>query len=411
MPVLALSQLSRAVEQREDKRPQLADLRESGSIEQDADVVMFIYRDEYYLMREEPKRRDNETNDHFNQRYEDWRQRCEQNYGKAEVIVAKQRHGPTGIVRLAFEGQFTKFDNLPAEDDGPGSASKTHSARHTEDRGGPRSASCDLTSGRARPGLRPTGLPAGRRLMSSSDDATRRAGAILTVDLGAIAANWRGLRDAGRAAGRPVDCAAVLKADAYGTGAALVGPRLAAEGCRQFFVAHLEEGIALRAAMPEHPIYVLNGLFAGTEADFVEHHLTPVLNHLGQLNAWRAAAQRFNRPLDAVIHIDTGMHRLGFGAEDTQVADQRARPPARTAAGADHEPSRGVGRAQQRHQRRAALALPQLREADAGRTDLACQLVGHLPRARLPFRPAAAGGRALWHQSAAGPRTIRCCRS
>jgi len=122
VPVLALSQLSRAVEQREDKRPQLADLRESGSIEQDADVVMFIYRDEYYLMREEPKRRDNETNDHFNQRFEDWRQRCEQNYGKAEVIVAKQRHGPTGIVRLAFEGQFTKFDNLPAENDGPGPA-------------------------------------------------------------------------------------------------------------------------------------------------------------------------------------------------------------------------------------------------------------------------------------------------
>jgi replicative DNA helicase len=119
VPVLALSQLSRAVEQREDKRPQLADLRESGSIEQDADVVMFIYRDDYYLTREEPKRRDNETADHFSQRHEDWKQRCEQNYGKAEVIVAKQRHGPTGIVRLAFEGQFTKFDNLPAEADRP----------------------------------------------------------------------------------------------------------------------------------------------------------------------------------------------------------------------------------------------------------------------------------------------------
>src|SRR5262245_5436823 len=153
----------------------------------------------------------------------------------------------------------------------------------------------------------------------SEDAATRRAGAILTVDLGAIAANWRGLRDAGRAAGRLIDCAAVLKADAYGTGAAKVGSRLAVEGCRQFFVAQLEEGIALRAAVPEHPICVLNGLLPGTEADFVEHQLTPALNHLGQLNAWRATAQRFNRPLDAVIHIDTGMHRLGFDPEEAQV--------------------------------------------------------------------------------------------
>jgi replicative DNA helicase len=121
VPVIALSQLSRAVEQREDKRPQLADLRESGSIEQDADVVMFIYRDDYYLMREEPKRRDNETNDHFNQRYDDWKQRGEQAAGKAEVIVAKQRHGPVGIVHLAFEGQYTKFDNLPADEERRGS--------------------------------------------------------------------------------------------------------------------------------------------------------------------------------------------------------------------------------------------------------------------------------------------------
>lgn len=151
------------------------------------------------------------------------------------------------------------------------------------------------------------------------DETVRRAGAVLTIDLGAIAANWRGLRDAGRAEGRPVDCAAVLKADAYGTGAAIVGPRLAAEGCRHFFVAHLEEGISLRRAVPELAIYVLNGLMPGTEGDYVEHRLTPVLNHLGQLNAWRAAAQRFDRPLDAVIHIDSGMNRLGFDAEEAQV--------------------------------------------------------------------------------------------
>jgi alanine racemase len=162
---------------------------------------------------------------------------------------------------------------------------------------------------------------------AASDAAqTRRAGAILTVDLGAIAANWRGLRDAGGAAGRPIDCAAVLKADAYGTGATVVGPRLAAEGCRHFFVAHIDEGIALRGVVPDHPIYVLNGLLPGTEADFVEFGLTPALNHLGQLNAWRAAAQRYNRPLDAVIHIDTGMHRLGLSPDEAQLlAAERGR--------------------------------------------------------------------------------------
>src|SRR6267143_1588819 len=120
VPVLALSQLSRAVEQREDKRPQLADLRESGSIEQDADVVMFVYREEYYLQRGEPTRRAEENDQRFNERHDAWKQRCEQTYGKAEVIVAKQRHGPTGIVRLRCVGAITKFDNLPADDEQPG---------------------------------------------------------------------------------------------------------------------------------------------------------------------------------------------------------------------------------------------------------------------------------------------------
>jgi replicative DNA helicase len=120
VPVLALSQLSRAVEQREDKRPQLADLRESGSIEQDADVVMFVYREEYYLTRSEPTRRAEESDQRFNERHDGWKQRCEDTYGKAEVIVAKQRHGPTGVVRLSFDGSITKFDNLPADEDRSG---------------------------------------------------------------------------------------------------------------------------------------------------------------------------------------------------------------------------------------------------------------------------------------------------
>ncbi|HET9148859.1 MAG TPA: replicative DNA helicase [Alphaproteobacteria bacterium] len=113
VPVLALSQLSRAVEQREDKRPQLSDLRESGSIEQDADVVMFIYRAEYYLQRQEPEP--------GTDKHHEWQEKMERVHSLAEVIIGKQRHGPTGTVTLRFEGSRTKFDDyipdnhLPAD--------------------------------------------------------------------------------------------------------------------------------------------------------------------------------------------------------------------------------------------------------------------------------------------------------
>ncbi|MBX6367707.1 MAG: replicative DNA helicase [Rhodospirillales bacterium] len=116
VPVIALSQLSRAVEQREDKRPQLADLRESGSIEQDADVVMFVFREEYYLARAEPMRRPEESEEKFNDRYERWKARLEEVHATAEVIISKQRHGPIGTVRLRFDGETTKFDNLVSDD-------------------------------------------------------------------------------------------------------------------------------------------------------------------------------------------------------------------------------------------------------------------------------------------------------
>ena len=112
IPVLALSQLSRAVEMREDKRPQLADLRESGSIEQDADVVMFVYREEYYHARSEPTRRQDEDESRFNDRYSRWQERGGEISNIAEVALAKQRHGPIGTVKLHFDGQFTRFSNL-----------------------------------------------------------------------------------------------------------------------------------------------------------------------------------------------------------------------------------------------------------------------------------------------------------
>ncbi|MCR9255164.1 MAG: replicative DNA helicase [Alphaproteobacteria bacterium] len=119
IPVLALSQLSRQVEQREDKRPQLSDLRESGSIEQDADVVMFVFREEYYLTRAEPGRKPEENEEKFLERHRGWQERCEEAHGKAEVIVGKQRHGPTGKVTLLFDGNTTRFDNFLPDDHAP----------------------------------------------------------------------------------------------------------------------------------------------------------------------------------------------------------------------------------------------------------------------------------------------------
>ena len=105
IPVIALSQLSRQVENRDDKRPQLSDLRESGSIEQDADVVMFVFREEYYKEREKP-------GDHDLEKMAQWQEEMERLHGRAEVIIGKQRHGPIGTVDLSFEGRFTKFGNL-----------------------------------------------------------------------------------------------------------------------------------------------------------------------------------------------------------------------------------------------------------------------------------------------------------
>ncbi len=108
IPVIALSQLSRTVESRDDKRPQLSDLRESGSIEQDADIVMFVFRESYYLGRAEPKEG---TEDHMK-----WQEEMDRTNGMAEVIIGKQRHGPIGTVKLSFEANTVRFGNLARQD-------------------------------------------------------------------------------------------------------------------------------------------------------------------------------------------------------------------------------------------------------------------------------------------------------
>jgi len=114
--VIGVSQLSRAVEQREDKRPQLSDLRESGSIEQDADIVLFVYREEYYLKAHEPKHPIPGDPIEVFSAFEEWESKHSQVAGMAELIIAKNRHGGTGKERLRFEGRFTKFSD-PADEE------------------------------------------------------------------------------------------------------------------------------------------------------------------------------------------------------------------------------------------------------------------------------------------------------
>lgn len=133
------------------------------------------------------------------------------------------------------------------------------------------------------------------------------AGGLLTIDLGAVAANWRLLRD--RAGG--AEAAAVVKADAYGTGIERAVPALRRAGCRTFFVAHLCEAVRARAACADAAVYVLNGLLPGTAGAYAAHDLRPVLGSQGEIAEW-AAFCRAEGPRPAALHVDTGMNRLGL---------------------------------------------------------------------------------------------------
>ena len=141
------------------------------------------------------------------------------------------------------------------------------------------------------------------------------AGGLLTIDLDAIAANYRLLCDLAR----PALCAAVVKADGYGLGAPAVARRLQREGCRHFFVAHLDEGAALRPCLePGCALYVLNGPMPGSCAAMLGHGLTPVLNSLDQLAEWQALSRSENRTLAAVLQVDTGMSRFGLSPAEAE---------------------------------------------------------------------------------------------
>lgn len=135
---------------------------------------------------------------------------------------------------------------------------------------------------------------------------------MLTVDLSAIADNWRAIS----ALSAPAECAAVVKADAYGLGLARVAPSLWRAGARNFFVAHFREGLALRALLPEAVIYVLNGLLPDTAADFAAAGLRPVLGSVPEITDWSDLCRDRSASLPAAIHVDTGMHRLGLSLEE-----------------------------------------------------------------------------------------------
>lgn len=151
---------------------------------------------------------------------------------------------------------------------------------------------------------------------------TDLAGGRLTIDLGALAANWRALIDR---VGPSVGVSAVIKADGYGLGGPIVAATLARAGCRTFFVALPDEGIAVRAAAPDAAIYVLGGLLPGTAGTFASHDLRPVLNAPAEIEEW-TAARRGGVTTQAAVHIDTGMNRLGLtAAEAATLAADKAR--------------------------------------------------------------------------------------
>lgn len=147
---------------------------------------------------------------------------------------------------------------------------------------------------------------------SLTELAQNRADAILHINIPALQANYAKLaQKSGRA-----DCAAVVKADAYGLGMEIIAPALWQAGCRQFFVAQLDEALTLRRALDQARIFVFGGLRAGTEREYLAHRLIPVFNRPAEIALWAAAAKENGQNLPAALHIDTGMNRLGLGADE-----------------------------------------------------------------------------------------------
>ena len=193
------------------------------------------------------------------------------------------------------------------------------------------------------------------------------AAAVLAVDLAAVTANWRALK----ARLDRAECAAVVKADAYGLGAGQVAPALAAAGCSTFFVAVLEEGAALRPLLPRATIIALSGALPGTEAEHAVHAVVPVLNSLGDIARWQAFARKSGVVQPAWIHLDTGMNRLGLSA-----------PEARTLAA---EPERLAGIDLKGWMSHLACADQRFHPSSSAQLGRFHQHLARLPKARRSF--------------------------
>ena len=250
---MALSQLSRAPEQRPGQRPQLSDLRESGSIEQDADVVIFIFREK--KAAEEGQEGEEEFT---------------QGGSETRLIIGKQRNGPTGDVSVVFLKPYAKFENKCSRIGGESYTIPKQAVNIPTDKL-----------------LRPTWVE---------------------ISLSKLRRNFQRIREL--AGARKV--MAVIKADAYGHGAVPVSKCLAECGVDWFGVATVEEALELRAAGIQQPILLLGGLYMSDPAHLIEYRLTPSISSTMRLDTYTECARRYGRPIEFHLKVDSGLGRLGL---------------------------------------------------------------------------------------------------